>query len=96
MAKIITLQDIRIIALVMRKIRGDWALQVSFTYLDDQGEESQGAQEAVFWEEIPVISGPEGGILPTPDNWYELTAAEAAYLTTLLTNVKTRVVARVL
>lgn len=96
MAKVITLDDIQIQSIVMTQMMGERVLKASYVYLEDTGEEFPGSQEVVFWQTIPTINLPGGGIAPTPGNWYELTPAEVGHLITLLFNVKTRVAARVL
>ena len=96
MAKIITLDDIRIQSIVMTQMMGEWVLKVSYVYLEDTGDEFPGSHEAVFWQTIPVINLPEGGVAPAPDNWYTLTAGEVSFLATLLSSARIKVSQRVL
>lgn len=85
MSKTITLDDIKILEWTVNV--GSRSVIVSYQVLDDEGDHYK-SDSAVFWDTIPdEVVGPEG-LMPNPDNWYQLPAKYTSFLTDLTVDAK--------
>lgn len=68
---------------------------VPFKLLDADGKTWM-IGTAIFWREIPELRDPEGNLLPTPEEWFQIPLAYLQDLADMTNDIHTALVSRFL